>query len=233
MRRFQKSACLFLIPLAVTAVCITASGILYKQPILHILPLYISLAVSLLQARVNRTAYLIGAVNSLLYAAVYLHFRLYASAVYAVLFSFTVQLATYFLWRKNPSGEATVFHALKAPGRIAIAVGFTAVWTAVYALLSAANSGYRFFDLSSSLLGILISILTMLAYIEYVPLMILSQFISIGLYLSMMRENPAQITYLIYTLFSTACQFAALKKVLSLYKEQNSVKELKEQEKST
>lgn len=71
-------------------------------------------------------------------------------------------------------------------------------------------------------LGILISVLTMQAFIEYVPLMILSQFISIGLYISMMRDNPAQITYLIYTLFSMVCQFIALKKVLALYKQQKS-----------
>lgn len=71
-------------------------------------------------------------------------------------------------------------------------------------------------------LGTLISVLTMQAFIEYVPLMILSQFISIGLYISMMRDNPAQITYLIYTLFSMVCQFIALKKILALYKQQKS-----------
>ena len=62
----------------------------------------------------------------------------------------------------------------------------------------------------------------MLAFIEYVPLMILSQFISIGLYLSMMKDNPAQVTYLIYTLFSMVCQFMALKKVIALYQKQKT-----------
>ena len=97
---------------------------------------------------------------------------------------------------------------------------FIAVWAAVHAVLSATGSAYRFFDISTSLLGILVSVLTMLAFIEYVPLMILSQLISIGLYLAMMRDNPAQITYLIYTLFSMMCQFMALKKVIALYKKQ-------------
>ncbi len=99
---------------------------------------------------------------------------------------------------------------------------FIAVWAALYAILSASGSAYRFFDISYSLLGILVSILTMLAFIEYVPLMILTQFISIGLYLSMMKENPAQITYLLYTLFSMVCQFMALKKVIALYKKQKA-----------
>ena len=108
MKRILNSTVLSFVLLAVTAVCITVSGILYKQPLLHILPLYISLVISLLQARVNRVAYLIGAGNAILYAIVYWHFRLYASALYAILFSFTIQLATYFLWSKHPSGKATI-----------------------------------------------------------------------------------------------------------------------------
>lgn len=118
MKRTLNSTVLSLVLLVVTAVCITASGILYKQPLLHILPLYISLFISLLQSRVNRIAYLIGAGNAILYAIVYWHFRLYASAVYAILFSCTIQLATYFLWSKHPSGKATIFRAMKPRQRI-------------------------------------------------------------------------------------------------------------------
>ena len=220
MNRSDKISIPLLLLLCVTAVGITVSGILYRQPILYMIPLYISLVISFLQSKVNRTAYLIGAVNSLLYAVAYRHFKLYASAVYAVLFSCTIQLATYFMWKKNPSGKATIFRALKPTRRIAAAVSFAAIWGILYAILSVTDAKYRFFDISSSLLGILISVMTMLAYIEYIPLMILSQFISIGLYLSMMQENVAQITYLIYTLFSTVCQFAALKKAIGLYKQQ-------------
>ena len=65
--------------LGITAIVITITGILVDQSFFRILPLYISLFVSLLQARANRYAPLIGSVNSLLYAAVYYHYRLYAS----------------------------------------------------------------------------------------------------------------------------------------------------------
>ena len=220
MKKVQKSKIFSLAALAVTACLITVTGIVFRQPILHILPLYISLVISLLQSRGSRTAYLIGAGNALLYGAVCWYFRLYASAVYAVLFSCTIQLATYFLWKKRPAGNATVFRRLKPRQRAAVGGGFILVGAVVYAVLSAADSSYRFFDIATSLLGILVSVLAMFAYIEYVPLMIFSQFISIGLYISMMRDAPAQITYLIYTLFSVVCQFAALKRVMSLYKEQ-------------
>lgn len=219
--RTDSGSIIQLLLLGVTAALITVTGIVLKQSFTNILPLYISLIIALMQSKVNRIAYLIGAANSILYAVVYVHFKLYASAAYAVLFSCTIQLFTYFLWSRRPSGKATVFRKMKPIQRIIVALGFAAAWVIVYAVISATDSGYRIFDVSVSLLGILVSLLTMLAYIEYVPLMILSQLISIGLYLVMMRENPAQITYLILTLFSLTCQLRALKKVHILYKQQN------------
>ena len=41
----------------------------------------------------------------------------------------------------------------------------------------------------------------------------------------MLRDHPAQITYLIYALYSMVCQIGALKRVLRLYKEQTHEKE--------
>lgn len=214
--------------LGLVAVLITVTGILFKQSFINILPLYISLFVALLQSGVNRTAYLIGAINSLLYAVVYAHFKLYASAVYAVLFSSTIQFATYFLWSRRPQGRATLFRAMSPRKRLLLAAAFALAWGMLYLILSATDSGYRILDISTSLLGILVSVLTMLAYIEYVPLMIVSLLINIALHVSMMREHPAQITYLIYSLFSLFCQFKALKKVIILYHEQHAASVEKE-----
>lgn len=214
--------------LGLVAVLITVTGILFKQSFINILPLYISLCVALLQSGVNRTAYLIGALNSLLYAVVYAHFKLYASAVYAVLFSSTIQFATYFLWSRRPQGQATLFRAMTPRRRLLLTAAFALAWGLLYLILSTTDSGYRILDISTSLLGILVSVLTMLAYIEYVPLMILSLLINIALHLSMMREHPAQITYLIYSLFSLYCQFKALKRVMALYKQQQAALPAKE-----
>ena len=38
----------------------------------------------------------------------------------------------------------------------------------------------------------------------------------------MLREHPAQITYLIYALYSMVCQIIALKRIMRLYREQIS-----------
>lgn len=224
MKNTQTASRFMKILLGVTAMLITVTGIAFRQSFINILPLYISLFVSLMQSRVNRIAYLIGAANSILYAIVYIHFKLYASAVYAVLFSCFLQLATYFLWSSRSFGKATVFRAMKGWQRAILATGFVVAWTIVWFILPATDSVHRIFDISSSLLGMLNTVLTMLAFIEYVPLMILGQFVNIGLYISMLRDNPAQITYLIYALFSLSCQILALKKVLFLYRQQNAQK---------
>lgn len=51
----------------------------------------------------------------------------------------------------------------------------------------------------------LIAILTMLAYIEYTWLMLPSGVISICLHIATMAAHPAQITYLIFSLYSLVC----------------------------
>ena len=224
MRRFAIPRPMLILML-VTAALITATGVTFGQTFINILPLYVSLCVGLLQSRVSRTAYLIGACNSLLYAVVYTHFKLYASAAYAMLFSCTIQFATYFRWKSRPQGQSTLFRAMTNRQRLLVAGLFGLCWGAAWLILSRADSGYRILDISTSLLGILISLLTMLAYIEYAPLMILSGTVSILLYIAMLREHPAQITYLIYALYSMVCQIGALKRVLRLYKEQTHEKE--------
>lgn len=224
MRRFAIPRPMLILML-VTAALITATGVTFGQTFINILPLYVSLCVGLLQSRVSRTAYLIGAFNSLLYAVVYAHFKLYASAAYAVLFSSTIQFATYFRWKSRPQGQSTLFRAMTNRQRLLVAGLFGLCWGAAWLILSRADSGYRILDISTSLLGILISLLTMLAYIEYAPLMILSGTVNIVLFAAMLRDHPAQITYLIYALYSMVCQIGALKRVLRLYKEQTHEKE--------
>lgn len=220
MKENKRMYCL----LGVTAVLITVTGIMFKQQFLNILPLYVSLFVGLLQSRVNRLAFFIGGCNSILYAIVYVHFKLYATAAYALLFSTSMQFLTYFLWSRKPSGKATIFKSMKAWQRAAVAGGCIALYAVIWLILRSTDSGYRFFDITGSILGTLCSILTMLAFIEYVPLTIVSQLISVGLYISMMRENPAQVTWLIYILYSLTCQIFALRKVIALYAEQQKKK---------
>lgn len=208
--------------LCLTAVLITAAGIVFGQSPLRILPLYVSLFIGFLQSRVSRLAPLIGGVNSVLYAAVYAYYGLYASALYALFISCPLQLITFFQWKRRSYGESVVFRRMSTRGRLLTAAGFAACWGAMWALMSLLGSSYRVFDNTVTLLGILITVLTMFAYVEYTVLMLPSCLCSIGMYAVMLAETPEQTTYLIYSVYSLVCSILALICAKRLYREQNT-----------
>lgn len=210
--------------LTCTAIAVTVTGILFRQSALRILPLYISMFISLLQSRVNRYAPLIGAFNSLLYAGVYFYYGLYASVLYAVLVSFPLQFVTFIRWNRNPYQKSTVFRRMTGKQRAVVALIAVAFWCGMLIVLKSLDSSHQILDNTVTLLGILNTILMMLSYIEYTALMIPGNLVSIALYVAMIPESPEQITYLIYTLFSTYCVVRAFFRVRQLYAEQNKEK---------
>ena len=206
--------------ISITAVLITWTGIVYKQDVFRIVPLYVSLVVGLLQARANRYACLIGSLNSILYAVVYFSFDLYASAAYALLASFPIQLITFLRWRKRAYKHSTEFRRLSGKQWAILGGLFVVSFAALYAITTLAGSGYRLLDNSVTLFGIVISILTMLSFREYSWLMLISGSLTIALDATMMADHPAQITYLIFACYSMICIVRQFFSVRGLYREQ-------------
>lgn len=188
-----------------TAVSITVTAFIFPENILRIIPLYISLFIMLLQTKANRFCFLIGGCNAVLYAIVYFSLKLYGLALYALLVSFPLQLITFLRWSKKAYGKATVLRSLSAKQRICWTIGFATVWLLLYAMLSAFDSGYLILDNTVTLLGIIGTVFSMLSLIEFSFMQIVSGIISCILYVNMLREHPAQITYLIYTIYSLIC----------------------------
>lgn len=207
--------------MAVTAILITVTGILFHQSLIRILPLYVSLVVGILQSRANRYASLLGGMNSILYALVYIYLGLYASAGYAILFSFPLQIMTFILWSRRKQGESTRFRKMSWRCRVAVLLGYLACFVILRAVLQAAGSNYQLLDNLTSLTGILISVLTMFAFVEYTWLMLPSGILSIVLNLSTMQTNPEQITYVIFSFYSIICVSIQFFRVRKLYAEQN------------
>lgn len=218
----NKTNLLNLVLIGVTFVGITVTGIVYGQSPLRILPLYISLAVGLLQAGANRYASLLGGINSILYTIVYFLLGLYASAWYALFFSCPIQIATFIRWSRHTYGQSTVFRKMTGKQRLFTVVLCAVSFGGMYVILRALGSSYQLLDITTSILGILISILTMLAYVEYSWLMLPSGIISIFLHIQMMADYPAQITYLVFSLYSMICVTRGFFRVRKLYAEQNS-----------
>jgi nicotinamide riboside transporter PnuC len=177
--------------------------------------------VGILQSRANRYASLLGGMNSILYALVYIYLGLYASAGYAILFSFPLQIMTFILWSRRKQGESTRFRKMSWRCRVAVLLGYLACFVILRAVLQAAGSNYQLLDNLTSLTGILISVLTMFAFVEYTWLMLPSGILSIVLNLSTMQTNPEQITYVIFSFYSIICVSIQFFRVRKLYAEQN------------
>ena len=96
------------------------------------------------------------------------------------------------------------------------------ILAALLLILRAAGSSHQLLDNLSTLLGILISFLTMFACIEYTYLMLPSGIVSIILNLATMQEHPEQITYLVFSVYSNICQWLAFFRIRKLYHSQQA-----------
>lgn len=217
----KKGSIATFVLMCITGILITVSGIVWKQDFIHILPLYISLVIMLMQSSVNRFAYILGGLNSLLYAYTYYHYGLYGSAIYAASVSFPLQIITYILWSKKKYKSSTILKKMTTKQRLLLTIGCVMVWIGMYVFLSATGSSYRVLDNTVTLLGILCTVLTMLSYCEYTVISLASGIVSIILYIAMLKENPEQMTYLVFSIYSYICVCRAHICARKLYEQQN------------
>ena len=213
----RKKDIFIIILMVFTAILITIAGVYYQQSFLRILPLYVSLVISLLQTRISRFASLMGGINSLLYGAVYIYYSLYGSAFSALLFSFPIQILTFIRWNKNKWEHSTVLRKMSRKQRVIVLFGFIGALAAMWILLPLIGAKYVFLDSIINLLGILIYFLTMFAFVEYTFLMIINGVISIILYITMLSDSPEIATYLIYSVYSFICIVFAFFQAKRLY----------------
>ena len=209
-----------LILTAVSAALITVSGIIFKQEIYRIIPLYISLFVGVLQMKANRFSYLLGGLNCLIYTAVFASLGLYATAASLILFSAPLQIITFWRWNKRSYKQSTTFKSLGVRGWLLISTIFAVSFFTVNFLLDSVDSSYPVMDNLSTLIGIAASVLGLLCYREYSFVMILSGAISFSLYVLLAIDDPAQITYVVYSTNSMICIVCQFFAVQALYREQ-------------
>lgn len=210
--------------MGITVLLITVAGIVFHQSPLRILPLYVSLVIGILQSRVNRLSFLIGGINSILYALVYAYYNLYASALYALLISFPLQIVTFLRWKKHAWGHSVQLKRMSEKQRLVSALLAIVLWLGMCGLMTLLGSSYMLLDNTITLLGIVIIVLTLPAYIEYTMLTIPNGIVSIALYLTMLVEKPQQLTYLIFSLYNLICSLSAFFHARSLYRAQQPTK---------
>ncbi len=203
-----------------TGLAILIAGVVCKQEFFLMIPLFISLFVMSFQSEANRIGALIGAINSVIYTAAYIYMGVYASAASAFLFSFPIQLGTFFSWKKKSYKHSVLFRKMTTKQRILFFSSVTVMWIILAAVFIHFDYEYAIFDSISFLLGFIVPVLTMLAYKEYTYLWIVQSLVGLLLNVQMVINDYKETTYLIYGIYATYCVICAFFSVRKLCKEQ-------------
>ena len=215
-----------IIIIVLTGVAILVSGIITKQKFFLMIPLFVSLFVMSFQSEANRIGALIGAINAVLYTTTYIYMGVYGSAASAFLFSFPLQLMTFFNWKKNAykKTKTVVFKKMSTRVRIILSILGIASWAGLAVLFHHMNYEYAVLDSITLLFGFVLPVLTMLAYIEYTYLWIVQAVLGLFLNVQMVANDKSQVTYLIYGVYALYCVICAFINVRKFHKEQLSEK---------
>lgn len=209
-KNFYKENKFLSILMSVTFVLILTTGIYFKQDALKMFPLFVSLVIMLLSANVNRYALLLGSINSLIYCYYYYTTQLYSTLAYAILISFPLQLIAFINWHKNSEGSITELKKMTKKQILMTTALCVISWILLYVIFSIFASPYIIIENSATLLGVLITVLTMLRFSEYATLQLLNGFINVVLNISiMMNGDLTNITYLIFSVYSYICLIMA------------------------
>lgn len=212
-----------IIIIVLTGIAILIAGILFRQEFFLMMPLFVSLFVMAFQSEANRLGPLIGSINSLIYTAAYIYMGVYASAASAILFSFPVQLMTFFRWKKNAYKKTAIFRKMTTKMRIGWSIAFLALWGVMAVVFMHYDYEYAILDSCSFLFGFVIPVLTMLAYIEYTYLWIIQCIVGVFLNIQMVVNDYKETTYLIYGVYALYCVICAFINVQKFYKEQQNI----------
>ena len=187
----------------------------FRLHIANVLPLFVSVVTMFLQSRVNRYAFLIGALTAVLYAVAYFYMTLYSSAAYALFISFPLQVITFFSWQKNTRQGVTNTRSFTKKGRLMLFLFMALTWTLLFILFSALESEYLIVDNTVAVIGIVATLLCTMRYSEYAALQVLTNCISIVLYSYMTFKDPGKSVWLVFSLYSMVCSSVAFIKMNS------------------
>lgn len=176
------------------------------------LPLLISAIIMFMQTRVNRYAFLIGSINSLIYALAYFYMKLYGSMLSALLFSFPLQIVTFLNWQKHTHKGTTEIKRFSNKGRIYLFSAMAVIWIAMYIGFSAVGSSYVIWDNSVLVIGTAGTVLCTLRYSEYAILNVISSVINVVLFACMSADDITKIIWLIYSVYCVICLAVTFKK---------------------
>jgi nicotinamide mononucleotide transporter PnuC len=188
---------------------------------IKVLPLFFSLLIMLLNSRANRIGFILGSINSCIYIIGYLMEGVYGT-VASTVFGIIIMLISYFRWKSNAYGKATVFRRFSTRGRILLTLVLCIAWAGTTFTLSMINGTATVMDGLTMVLGFATNILTIVAYVEAPFLNIISCLCQFGLWVQIVfvNKNYSATTYLVYMIYCTYMVIRTYCRWLALYKEQ-------------
>lgn len=221
-----------LVLVSITLVLITTFSIIYSESIFKVLPLYVSVAVMIMQTFGNRYALLLGSLNSVVYAVVYFFIvKIPAAGISALAISFPLQLIGFINWSRKPYGNSTMFKKMGKKEWLLSPVVFAALWGIFWVLtveLPIFESDFPLLDVTTSAFGTYVTILQLLSYIEFPYLNLVNCFLAAYLAVEIMVSGtPGHATYVTQSIYNVICVALTAITVTKIYKEQSLEKEQK------
>ncbi len=199
---------MFWVALALLFTIITL-GIVFKTHPIKVVPLCISCFVMFLQARVNRFAFLLGGLNSIIYGFTNITMTMYSSAANAFLVSFPLQIITFINWHKNTKNGETETKKLNTKARFGLFGGMVVFWGILFLIFSFLDSPYIILDNTITVLGFVTTALCLFRYAEYAILQLVGSCVSFVTYVIMTVDDISNIVWIIFTAYSLVCTVIA------------------------
>ena len=209
---------------AVTGASILFFAILRQQSFIKTLPTMVTLLVMLLSARANRYTFLLGGLNSLVYAYVYWGTGVYFSACSAVLISFPLQMVSFFNWKKHASNKTgTNFVCLSAKKTVLVLLLLIPAWAVAYfGLGSHIKGSYPALDCYLFVASILCSVLSALRIIQSPYINAVSCVLNLTMWGMITAQSPENINYVFISLYNLIMVTEAAVVWTKKYKEQKA-----------
>ncbi len=203
----------------ITGVGAFTTAIIFKQPAIQVLPIFVTLFVMLFNSRANRIGFIIGGCNCFFYFISFMMQHLYMTA-FSSAFNGVISIISFFMWKRKSYGSATIFRRLKTSMRILFIVIFMIVWSITSYVINLNGGNQAILDSFSGILGFVIPILTMFAFVEDLPLNLISNFISLVMFTILMFEDLGNFPFLFVNMYN---MYMCTKRAITwikLYKEQ-------------
>lgn len=219
MNKKAKAFLIDYLPILVLTPVIIAGGVLAKQAVHKIIPAVATLFIVLLSSKLYRIAFLLGAANCILYSIGYLADGLYGSLLSTLAIGAPLQVISWFLWKRNAYKQATVFRVMKPRWYPLLAAAVAALWGGMLWGSNRAGGANGMIALDSLLfaLGLAVTVLMMLAFVEGYALNILNCVLTSVMWGILTARNARDVTYLLialYTVFRTSLALIACLKMV-------------------